>query len=326
MPLFRAEIRRHPSDFEVTELLAEAFTGEGEHAYLWVEKTGANTEWVARQLATFASIPARDVGYSGLKDRHAVTRQWFSVRAPEGLDWSGFDADGVRVVRQERHRRKLKRGAHQANRFRVALRGDEVGANGAAVEARLVEIREQGVPNFFGEQRFGRGGANLALAEAWAGGKRLPRHKRGLAISTARSTIFNAILERRVKEDTWNRLLPGELANLDGSASVFAVDDLTDELRARCARFDIHPTGTLWGDGAPLGGGRVAELERDVAGEFPTFTDALQHNRVDAASRPLRLVVKDLGWEFGEDVLWLEFELPKGGFATTLLNQVADTS
>lgn len=326
MPLVRAEIRRHPSDFEVTEVLAEAFSGEGEHACLWVEKTGANTEWTARQLARFADIPARDVGYAGLKDRHAITRQWFSVRAPASLDWSGFDVDGVRILRQERHQRKLRRGAHRGNHFRIALRGKEVGDAVTTIESRLAEIAARGVPNFFGEQRFGRGGANLRLAEDWADGRRLARHKRGLAISTARSVIFNAILRRRVEERSWRTLLPGEMANLDGSGSVFAVDAVDEELRERCARFDIHPTGTLWGDGAPRGSGQVAELEKAAAAGFEKLAGALEKNKVDAASRPLRLVVKDLSWEFGEDVLWLDFELPKGGFATTVIGEIADTS
>ena len=324
MPLIKAEIRRYPSDFEVAELFAESFSGDGEHAYLWVEKSGANTDWTATQLARFAGIPARDVGYAGLKDRHAITRQWFSVRAPASLDWSGFDAAGVRILRAERHHRKLRRGAHRGNRFRIALRSDEINAADAAIESRLAEVRDVGIPNFFGQQRFGRGGANLRLAEDWAGGKRLPRHKRSIAISAARSAIFNAILERRVAESSWNQLLPGDMANLDGSGSVFAVDEVTEDLVRRCAAFDIHPTGTLWGDGAPVGSAGVAELELEVAKDFPTLTKGLQNNRVDAGSRPLRLLVKQLDWEFDDNVLWLEFELPKGGFATTVLGQIAD--
>jgi tRNA pseudouridine13 synthase len=324
LPLFRAEIRQQPSDFQVTELGDFEFSGEGEHACLWIEKTAANTEWTARQLARFAAIPARDVGYAGLKDRHAITRQWFSVRAPASLDWSGFEAEGVRILEQRRHHKKLRRGAHRGNRFRIALRSGAVGGVIDAVSDRLQAIATSGVPNYFGEQRFGRGGANLGLAEAWARGKRLPRHKRSIAISTARSAIFNAILDRREQDGSWNAILPGEMANLDGSGSVFSVDQADDELKERCAAFDIHPTATLWGDGAPLGSGAVAELENEVAAGFPLLVAALTSNRVDAGSRALRLVVRNLAWEFGEDVLWLEFELPKGGYATTVLSNLAE--
>ena len=110
------------------------------------------------------------------------------------------------------------------------------------------------------------------------------------------------------------------------AGSVFAVDDVTAELDSRCASFDIHPTGTLWGSGAPLTRSRAANLEREAAKGFETLSIALDKNRVDAASRPLRLVVKDLTWEFGEDVVWLDFELRKGGFATTVLSEVAEIS
>jgi tRNA pseudouridine13 synthase len=323
MPLIKAEIRRTPDDFQVTEILSPEFTGEGEHAYLWIRKTGANTEWTARQLARFAGIPVRDVGFSGMKDRHAVTWQWFSVRAPESLSWGAFEAPGVEILDVQRDRRKLKRGAHRANRFRIALRSDEIAAARDRLQQQLQLLQSDGVANYFGAQRFGRDGGNLKMAADWCAGKRLPRHKRGIAISAARSAIFNAILDARVANGSWNRILPGEKANLAGSGSVFSVDEVTDELQQRCAEFDIHPTGTLWGDGAPLGEGEVADIERDAALAFPEFTAGLVKNRVEAASRPLRLVVADLSWEFEEDVLWLEFELAKGGFATTVLGQLA---
>lgn len=324
MPLIKAEIRRTPDDFQVTEILHPEFSGDGEHAYLWVQKTGANTEWTARQLARFAGIPVRDVGYAGMKDRHAVTLQWFSVRAPESLSWAAFEADGVEILDVQRHRRKLKRGAHRANRFRIAARGDDIVAGKDELQRKLQQLHSDGVANYFGAQRFGRDGGNLQLAADWCAGKRLPRHKRGIAISAARSAIFNAILDVRVADGSWNRILPGEKANLAGSASVFAVDDVTDELQQRCAQFDIHPTATLWGDGAPLGEGPVADIEREAALAFPDFTAGLLKNRVEAASRPLRLALQDLSWEFAQGVLWLEFELPKGGFATTVLDQLVE--
>ena len=324
MRRLRAEIRRQPSDFQVTERADIAFSGDGEHACLWIEKTGANTEWTARQLARFAGIPARDVGYAGLKDRHAITRQWFSVRAAESLEWSSFAAEGVRILDARRHRRKIRRGAHRGNHFRIALRSDGLLEHRENLERLLEPIASAGVPNHFGEQRFGRDGSNIDLAHEWAEGKRLPKHKRSIAISTARSAIFNAILDLRVEDASWNRIIDGDLANLDGSGSVFAVDEVTAELEDRCASFDIHPTGTLWGDGAPLTGGRAAQFEREAAAGFEALCTALESNRVDAASRPLRLVVKNLTWEFGDDVLWLDFELPKGGYATTVISQLAD--
>ena len=188
-PLFAATIREQIEDFVVHELLGFEFSGDGEHDYLHIEKRAANTEWVGRQLAAFADVPARDIGYSGMKDRHAVARQWFSVPRWNQPDWQRLEIEGVRVLEQQRHQRKLKRGAHQSNHFRIVMRGDLSTTSG--IDVRLAAIAEEGVPNYFGEQRFGRGGANLAMADQWAAGKRLPRHKRSIAISSARAFLFN---------------------------------------------------------------------------------------------------------------------------------------
>ena len=214
-PLFAARMRSEPADFDVTETLGWDLSGDGEHDYLWIEKTGANTEWVARQLARHAGVPAKDVGFAGLKDRQAMTRQWFSVPRWHQPDWSACDVEGVHILEVSRHAKKLRRGAHHGNRFRIVLRGTHLEQHADALAQRVAAIREQGVPNYFGEQRFGIGGGNLDLADAWAAGKRLPRHKRSLAISTARSFLFNEVLDGRVRDGTWNRLQPGDKANLD---------------------------------------------------------------------------------------------------------------
>lgn len=325
--LFACRIRSAPSDFVVTELLDLDFSDDGEHDWLWVEKTGANTQWVAEQLASFAGIPPRDVGYSGLKDRHAVTRQWFSARraAAAGTDWAAFAADGVRLVEQRRHQRKLKRGAHQGNSFRIALRGADPEIEEEMLVARLAAIRSRGVPNYFGEQRFGRDGANVDLGRSLFHGRRLSRNKRSIAISAVRSFLFNAVLDARVRDGSWERILPGERANLDGSGSVFPVDEVTSELVRRCADFDIHPTATLWGRKAPLGSRDVAELENSVTNPHRELRDGLTTARVDAASRPLRLSVRDLTWEICDEALWLNFRLPKGAYATSVLREIAET-
>ena len=157
-PLFTARIRTTPADFQVTEKLGFEFTGDGEHDYLWIEKTGTNTEWLARQLARFADVPARDIGYAGLKDRHAVPRQWFSVPRWHSPNWRELDVDGVKLLDVQRHSKKLRRGAHKSNAFEIVLRGNDVARYAVAIKQRIQMIREKGVPNYFGEQRFGRGG------------------------------------------------------------------------------------------------------------------------------------------------------------------------
>lgn len=323
--LIAARIRSVPTDFLVTEDLPVDFTDDGEHDLLWIKKTGANTQWVAERLAEHAGVSARDAGYSGMKDRHAVTRQWFSVRRPgaAGTDWKGFAADGVEILEQRRHRRKLKRGAHKANAFRIALRAEHVADLHAGIADRIARIRAIGVPNYFGEQRFGRGGANLDLCRSLFAGRRMSRNKRSIALSTARSLMFNDILNLRVQAETWNKMLPGELANLDGSGSVFAVLDVDAEIERRCAEMDIHPTGSLWGQGAPTGTQAVADIENKVAATHADLCAGLEGARVDASSRPLRLRVQDLDWQIEDDALWLEFRLGRGSYATAVLREVA---
>jgi len=312
-PLFSATIRTQPQDFRVEEDLPFEFSGDGEHDYLHVEKTGANTEWVSRQLARFAGVPARDVGYAGLKDRHAVTRQWFSVPRWHAPDWNVFVAEGVRLLEVRRHNRKLRRGAHRGNAFHIVLRGDAIEKHHEAVAQRVSVIRERGVPNYFGDQRFGRDGANVGLADDWAAGKRMPRHLRSLAISTARSLMFNERLEQRVQAGDWDRVLPGDVVNLDGSNSIFTADVVDADLEARCRALDLHPAGVLWGDGAP---GAAEGHEAWVA--------ALARARVEVGWRALRLRVTALEAAPSEDAIEIRFSLPSGAFATSVLREIAE--
>ena len=309
-PLFVAAIRSTPEDFDVTEELGWSLSGDGEHDYLWLEKTGANTEWVARQVAQHADVPARDVGYAGLKDRDAVTRQWFSVPRWNSPDWSAFDVDGVTVLDVHRHNRKLRRGAHRANRFRIVLRSEDLAGCADKLTARIDSILKRGVPNYFGEQRFGRGAGNLGLADAWAGGKRLPRHKRGLAISTVRSFLFNEQLDARVRNGTWNVLLAGDKANLDGTGSVFDVPEVDDELARRCADLDIHPAGVLAGESSALGPAN--------------WRAALDKARVEEGSRSFRLAVKNMDWSVESDAVTVSFTLGRGAFATSVLREICE--
>ena len=312
-PLFTAAIRTTPADFVVTEEFEIEFSGDGEHDFLRIEKTGANTEWVARQLARHADVPSRDVGYSGLKDRHAITRQWFSVPRWNAPDWDVLDIEGVTLLDVQRHSRKLRRGTHKINRFEIVLRGEGLGQHVAALEKRLTVIKSGGVPNYFGEQRFGRDGGNLALADEWASGRRLPRHKRSIAISTVRSFLFNEILHSRVIAGTWNAMLDGDVANLDGSGSVFEVGIVDGEIERRCLEMDIHPTAPLAGDGS---------TGHPVFDQWPAWMAALSKARVEPATRSLRLRVSDLRMVMEDDSVILKFNLGRGAYATSVLREI----
>ena len=322
-PLFTATIRKRPSDFIVVENLGFEPSGSGEHDYLWVEKTATNTEWVARQLARHAGVRPADVGYAGMKDRHAITRQWFSVPRRGSADWPALSADGITILDVRSHPRKLRRGAHKSNAFRIALRSSEAAASRQLVDERLAGIAARGVPNYFGPQRFGHHGANVSLARALFAGKRLKRDKRSIAISAARSLLFNQILSARVADASWERILCGERVNLDGSGSVFTAEVVDAEIERRAASMDIHPTGTLWGLRSGISPGPAESLERNATDAEEDLRTGLERLAVKASSRPLRLPVRDLSWEFADDALWLAFTLPAGGFATAVLREVA---
>lgn len=323
-PVVAAEIRRTPSDFQVVEELGFEPSANGEHDFLCIEKVDANTEWLARQLARHAKLASRDVGYCGLKDRHAITRQWFSVRRPnrDGTDWQKLNIDGVRILDIRRNARKLRRGAHRSNFFRIAMRGDGIGTSAEALRERIAIIANDGIPNYFGEQRFGHNGGNLSLAKALFAGKRLRRDKRGFALSAARAFLFNKILERRIVDGSWNQLLAGELANLDGTASVFAVEDPSPELASRCRELDVHPTATLWGDAAPLAKMQAAAVEVAAIDEFGWLTAGLEDAQLEPASRALRLRVHDIDIQASDDLVWIEFRLSKGAYATAVLREL----
>ncbi|MGH8158682.1 MAG: tRNA pseudouridine(13) synthase TruD [Rhodanobacter sp.] len=323
-PPLQAKLRSTPEDFVVEEILGYDADGAGEHALLWVEKRGANTDWVARELAKFAGVSPVAVGYAGLKDRHAVTRQTFSVQlaGKSDPDWSTFPHAEVKVLAATRHSRKLKRGALRGNRFVLVLR--EVQGDRDAAEQVLGQIATRGVPNYYGEQRFGREGGNVAQARAMFAGRRVERDKRSFLLSAARSQIFNSVLAARVEGDAWDQPLDGEIWSLAGSRSWFGPEPFTEVLAERLARADIHPSGPLWGQGEPPTQGEAGVLEREVGAASGDLAEGLAAARMDQERRPLRLMPKDLKWRWLEgDTLELTFELPAGAYATVVVRELA---
>lgn len=324
----RGRLKTTPEDFHVEEVLGFAADGEGPHALLTVEKRGANTRWVAAELARYAGVHPRDVGYAGLKDRQAVTVQHFSVPIegrPEP-DWNALPAGDFRVLAAVRHRRKLKIGALRGNRFRVVMR-DLAGPVGGLVP-KLEAVASRGVPNYFGPQRFGQGAGNIAQAQAMlVGGRRIhDRRLRSLLLSAARSLIFNEVLSERVQAGNWDRLLTGDVMMLDGSRSVFRSDPADGALPGRLAAGDVHPTGPLWGRGDPPTAGEVHALEDGVVQKHGALARGLESAGVDAARRALRLPVRELAWEQPDaHTLVLRFFLPAGAYATTVLRELAAT-
>ncbi len=325
-PLGSGRLRVEPADFQVEERLGFEPDGEGEHWFLWIQKTDANTEWVARRLAELTQIRQNDVGYAGLKDRRAVARQWFSLPRPRNgePDWSVLSVEGIEVLAVHTHRRKLRRGALAGNGFRILIR--DLDTPDDAIRARIESIAIRGVPNYVGEQRFGRSGANLARADALFRGaiRPPPRHLQGLWLSAARSQIFNQCLAERVGRGDWDRPLPGDCLNLAGSHSFFRSDLIDETLTARCAALDLHPTGPLWGAGEPSTSAEARALEEATAARFPGWLQGLARFHLKQERRALRLPVQALEWTRRDNGVQLSFELPAGSYATAVLRELMD--
>ena len=332
-PVLAASIRTVPEDFVVEEIDAFVASGSGEHLLLTVEKRGMNTAFAARCIAQWAGVPESAIGYAGLKDRHALTRQRFSVHLPKklapriealGSDESGTGSgQALRVLDATWHSRKLPRGALAGNRFALILR--EVQGDPAAIEARLRAIGARGVPNYFGEQRFGRDGGNLDKAIAMFGGRRVKREERSLLLSAARSELFNRVLAERVRSGSWDAPLEGEVWVLDGSRSVFGPEPWSEALAQRLAEFDIHPSGPLWGSGSLRSAGMARVLELAALGDPQSMRlrAGLEQAGLRQERRATRLRPDALVWSWPDArTLQLSFGLPAGSYATAVLDEL----
>lgn len=325
-PVLSAVFRSRHEDFVVEEIAGFEPSGQGEHALLTIEKRGLNTVDVVQRLMRWAGVRDVAIGYAGLKDRHAVTRQRFTVHLP-GRETPAVDTlegDALRVLEVARHSRKLPRGALAGNRFELVLR--EVAGERAAIEARLEAIARDGVPNYFGEQRFGRAGDNVAQALAMFAGRRVRREERSMLLSAARSELFNRVLAERVRDGSWRTGMDGEVWMLDGRRSVFGPEAPTAELAARCDAFDIHPTGPLWGRGPLRTAGACAALEQQaMAGDDAGVLRAgIEAAGMEQERRALRMRPAALDWAWTEDGLRIAFGLPPGAYATTVLAELGD--
>ena len=313
-------------DFQVDEVLDIPLAGEGEHLWLWVEKRELNTEEAAKRIASAAGVPLRMISYAGLKDRQALTRQWFSLHLPGKADpdFSGAIDASLGILKQVRHSRKLQRGAHAANGF--TLRLTQLQADHAALDQRLTRIAAAGIPNYYGLQRFGFEGGNLAHARHFAAGKSLPekRNVRSRVLSAARSYLFNRVLAERVAAGIWNRALPGDLLAFTDSRSFFPAGE-AECSDPRLAILDLHPTGPLWGAGDSAVAGVAQALEHTVAEQEPALVDWLAEAGMTHERRILRLPIGGLTWHYPEpDILQLQFVLPAGCFATVLVRELVD--
>ncbi|EKE84791.1 tRNA pseudouridine(13) synthase TruD [Idiomarina xiamenensis] len=320
-------------DFQVTELLDVDDDGEGEHQWLWVKKRGANTRFVAEQLAKFAGVSAREVSHSGMKDRQAVTWQWFSIQLPGQplLDWQALEHPEFVVEKALLRQRKLRIGTHKANRFQIRLRDV---SDRAALQQRWQFAVAHGVPNYFGEQRFGRQGSNLTAMHQWllAGGKskRLKKSQKSLLLSSARSFLFNQVLAYRLQQQQLQTLFDGDVVNLAGSRSWFVVEQVDDSLRERLQQQDILLTGPLSGrvagrDAEQPRSGAGYELEQAALADWQPLVQALIDKGVQSDRRPLLLYLQQPQLSWQDNDCLLSFDLSAGSFASSVIRELIVT-
>lgn len=301
-----ATLKRLNEDFIVTELPLQLPSSQGEHLWLDVEKNGANTAFVAQQLAEAAGVKEWDVGYAGLKDRYAITRQWFSIYLPKGEapDLTQLQHPEFKVLSQSRHVKKLRPGDLQGNRFRILLR--DVTGERDAIEANLRAVASQGVPNYFGAQRFGFEGGNVEQGRAMLAREIRVRNpkKKGIYLSAVRSFVFNEVLALRIRQGLWGQTLPGDVMDEAG-----------------------RPTGPLWGRGRVSTTDQAQALENGVASRHTTLCDGMEHAGLDQERRALVACPTELSWDWPQaDQLLLTFSLPAGTYATSVLAEILHTT
>ncbi len=326
VPAATGVIKANPEDFVVVEDLGYGADGEGEHLLVRIRKVGANTRFVAEALAKYLGIHQRDMSYAGMKDRHAVTEQTLCFRLPGNAmpDLRGFALEGVEILEVARHKRKLRIGALAGNAFRLVIRQI---SDRDAVETRLTQIRDAGVPNYFGEQRFGRNGNNLIMAEKWARNEIVmrDRNKRSLLLSAARSALFNQVTSARLQQQGGlSQVMSGDALQLTGRGSWFVAQP--EELHALQARVDQHQlriTAPLPGCGEAGPQADALAFEQQALAEATLLLSLITRERVDAARRAMLVVPRDLCWNWWDEVtLEMSFWLPAGSFATSVVREL----
>lgn len=326
-PVATGVLKAQPEDFFVQEDLGFEPDGEGEHVMVRVRKTGCNTRFVAEQLAKFSKIAARSVSYAGLKDRHAVTEQWFCLQMPgkETPDFSKLELEGCEVLDVSRQKRKLRIGTLRGNHFSLVLRQI---SDRAAVEPRLQSITEQGVPNYFGEQRFGRGGQNLYYARRWANAEInvTDRSKRSFYLSAARSAMFNAVADARITQHLQATVLPGDAVQLAGRGSWFVAltDELTD-VQQRLDNRELRITAPLPGKGDLGTQDAALVFETEQLADWQALWQLAEKEGVENTRRAIMLYPEHFVSEWIDDeTVRLSFFLPAGCFATSVIREVIE--
>ena len=309
-------LKLNPEDFQVDEIPLMSPCGEGEHIYLHIKKREVNTHWVARLLSEKFGVKEHDVSYAGQKDRYAVTTQWFSIYAPKVemvLETRPFPEEDIEILVQTRHSKKLRRGDLIGNRFNIVLRDIKSSeeCDGAdlqqAIENNLQKIKLNGVPNYFGLQRFGRGGGNMDQALAMLTGQRREknRQKKSMYLSAARSYIFNQVLAARIEQGLWGKSLAGDIDT--------AANETQDANRA---------TAPMWGRGRLNSQTETLALEQAIAEPLQDLCNGMEHAGLNQERREIVSSIENMQWQWLESgELNISFALASGHYATSVLQE-----
>jgi tRNA pseudouridine13 synthase len=328
-----------PEDFIVDELPAYAPSGEGAHTFVHFEKRALTTAEAVNRLCRALDVSQKDAGVAGQKDRQALTRQWISLPGVDPALALAATVDGIRVLEAVRHPHKLRTGHLAGNRFTLTLRG--VGA--AALEraqAILDRLATVGLPNYFGQQRFGVRGDNAArgkslLAPPTPGDAtrrpRIPGTERRMLVSAYQAELFNRYLDARIDDDLVGTALVGDVLKKTDTGGLFTADEVAiADAQARLAAHAVVVTGPMYGHkmmSPPPGTPSRAREDAILSGEFDDGVGAeafkVMGKLAEGTRRPL---VVPLGAPSvrpaDDDALILEFALPSGSYATVLLAEV----
>ena len=323
LPKSKAVFKQTPEDFQVDEFFAEPFSGEGEHIMLKIEKRGLTTEDVVRALARLINKPAKLISYAGLKDRQALSTQWLSIHAPGETiaDLELLAGTGWRVLEHTRHNKKLRPGYLTGNQFTIRLNDL---THPQELEQRIEQIKKTGVPNYFGEQRFGREAGNLLRAEELLVQKRKVKDRflKGMYYSAARSWLYNLILAQRVEDGSWNVPIAGDVMQLAGSNSIFVIDEADTALMQRVSERDVSPASPLPGKGQNKVKGQALILINKIYDQWRPWLMGLEQQGLEESWRPNILHVEGLESIIKGSTAELFFTLPAGSYATVVLREL----
>jgi len=330
IPTLSAELRTHARDFKVNEILPFTPSGCGEHLFLQIEKINANTEWVAKRLQRVFGLSSREIGYAGKKDRHSIARQWFSLHLPgkevelDTADLNITEPQEFKILKAIRHNKKLKTGSVKENQFEIVLRN----ITGKIDSQNIEKISKQGVPNYFGYQRFGFDANNLLLADDYLSQKIKikNRNQRGMIISSARSLLFNLLLSKRIENGTWTQVIDGDCLMLDGSQSYFVAKTSSDEEQSRVESGDVHISGLLPGRQASDTQFKAKQIEDDILVQYPDWLASFHRLNLTTGRRPLRCIPRNLSIEQKQNQAVIKFSLNKGCYATSVIRELVQVT